>query len=122
MNDKIRVLVMDTSDIQTYQSLNDEYDIIHVGNDDKAGMKLIKQHLPNVVMIGSGIYANAFEVARAIKQFFPAIKIIMMSEANDPSWLQNAFMAGADNILAKPMFLTEEVSKTINLVCGKPID
>jgi pilus assembly protein CpaE len=121
MNEKIRVLVIDTSDIQTYQTLADDFYLIDIVNDDNTGMKMIADHHPDVVLIGSGIIPDAIDLARQIKQSFPAIKILMSSYANDPRWLRNALLAGADNFLSKPL-LKDELYKTIHHVSDKRID
>ena len=121
MNEKIRVLVIDTSDIQTYLTLADDFHLIDIVNDGDIGMKMIAAHHPDVVLIGSSINPNSIDIARQIKQSFPAIKILMCSRANDVGWLRNALLAGADNFLSKPL-LKDELYKMIHHVGNKNID
>jgi DNA-binding NarL/FixJ family response regulator len=70
----------------------------------KGGLKQINRSLPNIIMIDINVPdIESTELARLSKKAAPNSFIIMVSFANEPTWLDKSVAAGATHFLPKPL-------------------
>jgi two-component system response regulator (stage 0 sporulation protein F) len=94
-----------------------DYEVLMATN-GKEALQIVKKEKPEIVFLDIRMEGmDGLEVLRQIKQFDPAIKVIMLSIANDPDTQNKAKLLGASGFIKKPFFdktLIDEVIMKIN--------
>lgn len=98
----------------------EEYDVAVVYHDASEALNNLKMINPNIMFINVLLRGmTGIKLANLIKEKYPEIKIILMSD--DVRYAQECFEVGADQFIAKP-FQKEDIIKVFesvdeNLLC-----
>jgi DNA-binding response OmpR family regulator len=94
-----------------------DYEVL-MATSGKEAMAIVKKERPEIVFLDIRMEGvDGLEVLRQIKDFDPAIKVIMLSIASDPDTQNKAKLLGASGFIKKPFFdkaLVDEVIMKIN--------
>jgi DNA-binding response OmpR family regulator len=86
------------------------------------GLALVKKENPRIVFLDIVMAEmSGLQVLKEIKAYDPAIKVIMVSVADDPQTKQQAMQLGADEFIRKPFsknYLEEVVIQKIIEMTG----
>ena len=119
MKKKILIVDDEAGIVQEIEEfLEEEGYEVHTADTAKAGIKLIEEIHPDVILIDVKLPdASGNEVLRACKEKSPETKTIMVTGYVDQSVMDEAEMIGRDTFLQKPFDLvkiTEEIEKLLN--------
>ncbi|WP_143065145.1 response regulator transcription factor [Mucilaginibacter gossypiicola] len=105
--EKLSVIIADDHTLfinGLYMLLQGEPDIevISVAANGKELLHLLHTHTPNLVLLDINMPGiNGFEVLKRIKDYYPKIKVIMLSTYNEEHLIEKAKTEGADGYLFK---------------------
>jgi DNA-binding NarL/FixJ family response regulator len=85
-----------------------ELQIVGEAGDGYDALRLIKQHQPNLALIGGALSKlNGFEVTARASQECPDVNVIILSAHADETYLSRAFSCGAAGYLTMAASVTE---------------
>ena len=94
-----------------------DYEVL-MATSGKEALSIVKKEKPEIVFLDIRMEGmDGLEVLRQIKEFDPAIKVIMLSIANDIDTQNKAKLLGASGFIKKPFFdkgLIDEVIMKVN--------
>jgi len=100
------LIVEDDEGIQTYLKellLDNGYNVM-TASDGTTGLKIIKKSVPDLVLLDLGLPDMSGEsVCVQIKEDFPDVRIIMLTEHTTPHDIIQGLNLGADDYLTKPI-------------------
>ena len=106
---KIKILLIGGEDAlalsikEYFKKHSDEIEYLGWGKTGQEGVSKAKELNPNIVLIASPSHdMNTKEVVHLIRASSESIKIMTMSQSNNPQWIGNTIDAGADDYISQP--------------------
>jgi DNA-binding NarL/FixJ family response regulator len=101
--------------------LEARFDVVAVVEDGKALMRAAMKHKPDVALLDISMpELNGIDAARQIRQVLPKTKVIFVTMYVDPTFVREAFRAGASGYVAKRSAPTELENAIDTVLEGKP--
>lgn len=103
----MRILIADDNDlvrrgIRVLLSSVSDYEVCGEASDGGQALQKTRDLLPDVVLLDISMpVSDGFETARLIKQEFPDVKILIMSQNDETQLLPSALQCGANGCLDK---------------------
>ena len=92
--------------------LESEYELVGAVEDGRALVTVAPQLRPDIVLLDISMpHLNGIEAARQLKKLLPDVKLIFLTMHTDPTYVTEAFKAGASGYVLKR-------SATSELVCA----
>ena len=92
--------------------LEQEYELVGAVQDGRELLTVAPQLRPDIILLDISMpYVNGIEAARQLKQLLPDTKMIFLTMHTDPTYVTEAFKAGASGYVLKR-------SATSELVCA----
>ena len=121
MNDNIELIIADDHSLfidGLKGLLRDEIGlaVIDIANDGKELLGILEKRKADIILLDINMpNMNGLEAAQFVKQFYPSLKIIMLSTYNDDHLVEKAKNIGANGYLLKTTS-KDELLQTIKLV------
>lgn len=103
----IRILLMDTERLvaegfrNLLQSFK-EFSVVAIAHDEATALRQLRRHHPHLVVMGLGAGGNGgMETTRAIRQGSRHVRIIVLASSQQPIYMREAFVAGANAYLSR---------------------
>ncbi len=119
--EKKKILIVDDEAgivLELKEFLEEEGYEVYMADSAKAGIQLVEEIHPDVVMIDVKLPdASGIDVLRAVKEKSPKSRTIMVTGYVDQNVMDEAEKIGRDTFLQKPFDLvriTEEIEKLLN--------
>ena len=101
--------------------LEARFDVVAVVEDGKALVQAAMEHKPDVALLDISMpELNGIDAARQIRQVLPKTKVIFVTMYVDPTFVREAFRAGASGYVAKRSAPTELENAIDTVLEGKP--
>lgn len=117
----VRVVLIDDHDllrrgIRTMLESTGDIEVVGEGSDGSSAMKLVEEHVPDVVLIDVIMPdMDGIEATKVIKDSFPHVGVVVLSGHDEQQFVFDALKAGASGYLTKTAEL-EEVVATVKAV------
>jgi DNA-binding NarL/FixJ family response regulator len=125
----ITLLICDDQDVvcqglNTILSDTKDIKVIGMAGDGQELLEKLETRQPDVILLDLKMpIMNGVQATRAIKEKFPAIRILILTTYDADEWLFDAIRSGADGFLLKDSSREELLSAIRDLAAGKtPID
>lgn len=100
--------------------LETRFDVVAVVEDGWALVRAAAEHRPDIVLLDISMpELNGIDAARQIRQILPKTKVIFVTMYVDPTFVQEAFRAGASGYVAKRSAPTELENAIDTVLEGK---
>jgi two-component system nitrate/nitrite response regulator NarL len=124
MADPIRVVVADDHPLfrdGVIASLRaaDDIDVVAQAADAEGAVRLVREHLPDVVLLDVTMPGGGLEAARRISAACPATRIIMLTVSEDEDDLLLAMKAGASGYVLKGVSAHELIGVVRSVSAGE---
>ncbi len=122
---QIRVAIVDDLKLirETYKRLLDrvpEIEVVAEAESGQAGIKMVGQHRPDVVLMDSSMPGmDGYEATKAILSRFPTIKVIILTMWETQEHRDRSKEAGAAGFITKDANL-QEITKIIKSTMTSP--
>jgi DNA-binding NarL/FixJ family response regulator len=79
-----------------------EFSVADIAADGPSAMRLLRRHRPHIVVMGLGIAgAGGLDAVRAIRQESRHVRIVILTSSQQPVYMREAFVAGANAYLSR---------------------
>lgn len=116
-----RIVLIDDHDllrrgIRTMLESENDLEVVGEGSDGNAALKLVEEHLPDVVIVDVIMpVKDGIEATKDIKNSFPNVGVVVLSGHDEQRFVFDAVKAGASGYLLKTAEL-DEVIATVRAV------
>lgn len=125
----ITVMICDDQDVvsqglQTILSMEKDLKVTGIAGDGQDLLEKLEPRQPDVILLDLKMpIMNGVQATKAIKEKYPAIRILILTTYDADEWLFDAIRSGADGYLLKDSSREELVTAIRDLAAGKnPID
>lgn len=109
VTEKIKILLIGGEDAlalsikEYFNKHNDEVEYLGWGKTGQEGVSKAKNFNPHIVLVAKPSHdMNTKEVVHLIRASSESIKIMTMSESNNPQWIGSTIDAGANDYISQP--------------------
>jgi DNA-binding NarL/FixJ family response regulator len=125
----ITIMICDDQDVvcqglQTILSMEKDLKVLAIASDGQDLLEKLDAKQPDVILLDLKMpIMNGVQATRAIKEKYPAIRLLILTTYDADEWLFDAIRSGADGFLLKDSSREELLTAIRDLAAGKnPID
>ena len=114
--DKIKILVVDDhpeilEGIRALVNTVEEFEIVGEALEGQESIEKIKENMPDIVLVDLKMPGmDGLKVTRYIRQMYPSIKVLMMTQYEDQAFVLEAIKAGVVGYIPKRVLASELVT------------